>query len=37
MEQKEQNQAPLLATTIVILGDEYLHRRGLIQTEQRDN
>jgi DNA-binding protein Fis len=37
MEQQEQNQAPLLATTIVTLGDEYLQRRGLIQTERRDN
>jgi DNA-binding protein Fis len=37
MVQQEQNQAALLATTIVTLGDEYLHRRGLIQIERRDN
>jgi DNA-binding protein Fis len=34
MEQREENQAPLLATAIVTLGDEYLQRRA---TERRDN
>ena len=37
VEQQEPNQAPLLATTIAALGDEYLQRRGLIETERRDN
>jgi hypothetical protein len=37
MEQQEHHQAPLLATIIASLGDEYLQRRGLIPTERRDN
>lgn len=37
MEQDEPEQAPLLALIIVTLGDEYLQRRGLVQTERRDN
>ena len=32
MEQEERHQAPLLASTIASLGDEYLQRRGLVQT-----
>ena len=37
MEQSEEQQAPLLAQIITTLGDEDLHRRGLIPTGRRDN
>jgi hypothetical protein len=37
MEQEEEHQAPLLASTIVSLGDEYLQRRGLVQTDRREH
>jgi hypothetical protein len=37
MEQDEQQQASLIAQAITALGDEYLRRCGLIQTERRDN
>jgi hypothetical protein len=37
MEQEEGVQAPLLASIITTLGDEYLHRRGLTTNERRDN
>ena len=36
MEQEEQHQASLLASTIASLGDEYLQRRGLVQTGHRE-
>jgi DNA-binding protein Fis len=37
LEQSDQNQAPLIATAIRTLGDEYLVRRGFIETERRDH
>ena len=35
MEQDEEHQAPLLASIIVSLGDEYLQRRGLLETSDQ--
>jgi hypothetical protein len=35
MEQEEEYQAPLLASIIVSLGDEYLQRRGLLETSDQ--
>jgi hypothetical protein len=35
MEQDERRQAPLLASIIVTLGDEYLLRHALVQTGRR--
>jgi len=32
MEQDEDHRAPLLASSIIILGDEYLQRHGLTQS-----
>ena len=37
MEQDEKHQGPLLAQIIGSLGNEYLERRGLLQTGRRDN
>ena len=37
MEQDEKHQGPLLAQIIGSLGNEYLERRGLLQTVRRDN
>jgi hypothetical protein len=37
IELDETQQAPLLASLIATLGDEYLGRRGLITTGRRDN
>jgi hypothetical protein len=37
MELDESQQAPLLASLIATLGDEYLRRRGLITTDRRGN
>jgi hypothetical protein len=37
MEQEERHQAPLLASIIVSLGDEYLQRSGFIETERREH
>jgi len=37
LEQDEKHQGPLLAHIIGSLSDEYLERRGLIQTRRRDN
>jgi hypothetical protein len=35
MEQDERRQAPLLASIIATLGDEYLLRHALVQTRRR--
>ena len=37
MDQDEKYQGPLLAQIIGSLGNEYLERRGLLQTGRRDN
>jgi DNA-binding protein Fis len=37
MEQEEEHQAPLLASIVVSLGDEYLQRRGFIETRPRQH
>ena len=37
MEQEEEHQAPLLASIVVSLGDEYLQRRGFIETRPREH
>jgi hypothetical protein len=37
LEQDEKHQGPLLAQIMGNLGDEYLERRGFIQTRRRDN
>jgi hypothetical protein len=35
MEQDEEYQAPLLASIIISLGDEYLQRRSLLETSDQ--
>jgi DNA-binding protein Fis len=35
MEQDEEHQAPLLASIIISLGDEYLQRRSLLETSDQ--
>ena len=37
MEQDEKHQGPRLAQIMGCLGNEYLDRRGLLQTGRRDN
>jgi hypothetical protein len=37
LEQDEKQQGPLLAHIAGSLADEYLKRRGLIQSRRRDN
>jgi DNA-binding protein Fis len=37
MEQEQEHQAPLLASIVVTLGDEYLQRRGFIETKPREH
>ena len=37
MEQEEEHQAPLLASIVVSLGDEYLQRRGFIEIRPRQH
>jgi hypothetical protein len=37
LEQDEKHQGPLLAHIMGSLSDEYLKRRGLIQSRRRDN
>jgi hypothetical protein len=37
MEQEEEHQAPLLASIVVSLGDEYLQRRGFIEPRPQQH
>jgi hypothetical protein len=37
MEQDKEHQAPLLASTIASLGDEYLQRCGLLELSRREH
>ena len=37
MEQDKEHQAPLLASTMASLGDEYLQRCGLLELSRREH